>query len=326
MPGVASGTSGKLTRTCETWVAASAVGSNWTFGIDPLAQLGELDAGGRHAAHVLQLVLRNARRDAQAARLVDGEQCRPGHRHVAEFGVAAGDEAGHRRDDAGVALAGPGRGAIGGGSIEIGLGLVKRGGAHELLGDQAFRPLVGHLGVSVLGLGRARRLGRLAGVDAHQQLALFDRLPGISLHFQHPAGNLGADRRLLHRLDQRLGWKSQIDGVRLDHDDRQRLTGKCYGHPEKKPKNEKAENVCAHIYKHTLIYRGCTRYLLGGFQQKERAPPGALELHHPRRTSDYSPTCQTLRQRVSRIHQLDSAPSSAHRATAPTPQRHAAAS
>ncbi len=174
--------------------------------------------------------------------------------------MAAGYDAGHRRNDGGVALAGAGGSAIGGSSVEIGAGLVERGGTHEFLADETLRPVVADLGIGVLRLGGACRFGRLAGVDAHQHIALFNRLTGVSLDFKNPAGDLRTHRRLLHGLNQRFGRKSQIDGMWLDGDDRQRLSGNCCGQPEKKAKNERAKNVCAHKYKHTLINEQSTSH------------------------------------------------------------------
>ena len=53
---------------------------------------------------------------------------------------------------------------------------------------------------------------------------LLDRLAGVGLDFQDAAGDLGPDRRLLNGFDQRFGRKGQIDGMRLDRDDRQGFT------------------------------------------------------------------------------------------------------
>jgi hypothetical protein len=122
MPGVASGTVGKVTRTWKHgWLHRPS--ATPARRVDPLARLREFHSGRLHGAHVLQAVLRDARRDAQAARLVNREQRRTGHGHVAHFSMAAGDNAGDRCQDGGVALAGAGGSAIGGRGIEIRLAL-----------------------------------------------------------------------------------------------------------------------------------------------------------------------------------------------------------
>ena len=82
--------------------------------------------------------------------------------------------------------------------------------------------------------------GQLADVDQHGQ------------SIQHAAGHLRPDCRLLDSLDHRLRRKGQIDGMRLDGDDRQGL-GNCTGR-QRQAQYESGENIHVHKYKHTLIY------------------------------------------------------------------------
>ena len=95
--------------------------------------------------------------------------------------VAAGDDAGDRCNDGGVALAGTGRRAIGRRGIEIRPGLVERGATHEFLGNQAFRPLEIDFGVGILRLGRPAPPRLLRGhrcASAHRlSLRTFQRRP-----------------------------------------------------------------------------------------------------------------------------------------------------
>ena len=102
------------------------------------------------------------------------------------------------------------------------------------------------------GVPVAAVVGGLAGVDTHQHIALLHRLPGIGLHFQHAAGHLRPDRRLLDGLDHGLRRKGQIDGMRLDGNDRQGL-GNSTGR-QRQAQYESGENIHVHKYKHTLIY------------------------------------------------------------------------
>jgi hypothetical protein len=206
--------------------------------LDPLAEFGKLDAGRRHTAHRRQTILRHAGGDTQAARLVDGEQRRPRHGHVTGFGVTPGDDAGHRRDDGGVALAGTGGTAIGGSRVEIGLRLVERSLADELLRLQLLVPFVIEFRHVVLGVGSPGGFARLARIDAHQEVALVHPLAGIGAHFQHPASDLGADRRLLHGLDHGFGRESQVDRMQFDGDDRQGIGRQYCGRQQIQGKNQ----------------------------------------------------------------------------------------
>jgi hypothetical protein len=65
------------------------------------------------------------------------------------------------------------------------------------------------------------RLVGLARVDLHQQIAFAHRLPGIDQHFDDATGDLRRQRRLIDRLDQRLGGQRQLNRMRLDDDRRQ---------------------------------------------------------------------------------------------------------
>ena len=60
------------------------------------------------------------------------------------------------------------------------------------------------------------------------------------------------DRRLLDGLDHGLRRKGQIDGMRLDGNDRQGL-GNSTGR-QRQAQYESGENIHVHKYKHTLIY------------------------------------------------------------------------
>jgi hypothetical protein len=84
------------------------------------------------------------------------------------------------------------------------------------------------LALAYCAFGGARRFLGLARVDAHQHFTFFDALPGIGLDFDDAAGDLRADRGLLHRLDQRLGRECQVDRMRLHGNGSQLLRLSCW--------------------------------------------------------------------------------------------------
>ena len=241
-------------------------------------------------------MLGHAGGDAQAARLVNGEQWHSRHRHVAGFCMPASDDAGHRGNNARVTLAGAGGTAIGRRRIEIGLGLVERRLTDEFLLFQLLVAFVIQFRHGVLCFCRPGGFTSFAGVDTHQQVALADPLPRVGAYLGDAAGDLGPDRRLHDCLNDRFGGKSQVDRMRLDDDNRQGIGRMHGGRHQSEGKNQYGQDRL-HEYKHTLIHETT-----------------ASRLSDP----DHG-ACQTFRQRVSRIRQLAAAPSAAHKVTAKTP-------
>ncbi len=227
--------------------------------IDPLAEFGKLDPRLADRAHLCQAILRDAGRDAQTVRGVEGQQRLAGDGHFTQLGQALGDDSGHRcahrrmpDADRGLSLRRLRR-------VEIGFRLVHRRLADEALLPQAQHPLILGPGVDILCRRTGGQLARFTGVDLHQQITLFHRLSGVDMDLDDPAGNLRRQRCLIDRLDECFGRQGQFDGMRLHHPVRQRLcvhgkrsrcrqTGK-----ESRPRfHARKEGVC-HVHKHSLI-------------------------------------------------------------------------
>jgi len=105
----------------------------------------------------------------------------------------------------------------------VGIGLVERSLADEVLVQQAARALKIEAGLGKLCLGQrdagaagCRLSVGLARVDAGQHLALLHPVTGIHQDLRHGAGKLGGDRRLVDGLDDRIG---SIDLVNIAQDD-----------------------------------------------------------------------------------------------------------
>ncbi len=188
---------------------------------DRFSEFGELDRRLFYRAHLRQPVLRDARGDPQALGVVDQQQRFAGNGHFAELGQTLRDDTGdgrpHRRmvdDDRGLPL----RRLRG---VELGLRLVHRRLADEALLPQAQHALVVGAGIDKLRRGAGGCLGRFAGIDLHQQITFPDRLSGIHIHVNDPAGDLRRQRRLIHRFDDCFRRQRQLDRLQLYHPRRQ---------------------------------------------------------------------------------------------------------
>jgi hypothetical protein len=98
MPGTISAKpGGKPTRTGETCVAASAVGSTVTLVASTTCRVPEIRPAPVDRVHLRQAVLRDAGGDAQTIRIVDHEQGFTRGCHLPHFGQPLGNDAGDRR-------------------------------------------------------------------------------------------------------------------------------------------------------------------------------------------------------------------------------------
>lgn len=186
----------------------------------------------RPAAEAGELLLGHVGYRAERAGFVDQHQRPPGLGHLARLGEALGHDPGEGRGDRrktarGIRLGTPGlrRRMLGFGRIEGRLGLVEGGHTDEVARAKAASALEGSTGIHQPRLGR-RDVGRccshglvgLAGVDAHQHVALAHPRAGIRPRLQHPPLYLGRDGGLAHGLDGGLAGMAARPQLGLDLD------------------------------------------------------------------------------------------------------------
>jgi hypothetical protein len=184
-----------------------------------LRRIGNLDLGAGGGVQARSDAGRHVDRDAQRGGVVQLHQGLARHRGIAELGRHAADDRVEGRDErvpAGLRCRAGGlrlqRLDRLGRSALLGLGAIQCAGAQELLCDQlpgAVKIARGRreLGPRSCELRRAGRLVLLGGarIDAGQQLAGLDGVPGPHGERNHLAGHLRGDRGLAHRLHLAVG-------------------------------------------------------------------------------------------------------------------------
>jgi len=158
------------------------------------------------------------------------------------------DDPGHRRHDGRVTLAGPGRCQSGRRRIQFGLGLVDGSLADKFLCLELLLALEIHFGIGMDRPRRPHRLACFAGIDAHQDIAFLDDLPGIDPDLQHAPRKLRPDGSLLNRLDDGISGKSQIDGMRANCHQGQWLRREHGNTDQGQTEHQRAKGICIHEY------------------------------------------------------------------------------